>query len=153
MGAMAPEWNAGARAVWYGLTPAHTRAHLLRALLEGSAYALRDILDAMRASGLEPNQIVCVAGGARSQLWRQIRADVTGLPVAAAADVETTARGAAMLAAAGAGLYPSVAAAAAAMARQGGAPLQPQADDAAVYAEAYGRYRAVYDALRPVFAV
>ena len=153
MGAMAPEWNADARAVWYGLTPAHTRAHLLRALLEGSAYALRDILDAMRASGLEPNQIVCVAGGARSQLWRQIRADVTGLPVAAAADVETTARGAAMLAAAGAGLYPSVAAAAAAMARQGGAPLQPQADDAAVYAEAYGRYRAVYDALRPVFAV
>ena len=52
MGAMAPEWNADARAVWYGLTPAHTRAHLLRALLEGSAYALRDILDAMR--GVRP---------------------------------------------------------------------------------------------------
>ena len=106
MGAMAPEWNADARAVWYGLTPAHTRAHLLRALLEGSAYALRDILGAMRATGLEPREIVCVAGGARSQLWRQIRADVTGLPVAAAADVETTARGAAMLAAAGAGRVP-----------------------------------------------
>jgi sugar (pentulose or hexulose) kinase len=57
-----------------------------------------------------------------------------------------------MLAAAGAGLYPSVAAAAAAMARQGGAPLQPQAGDAAVYADANDRYRAVYEALRPVFA-
>jgi sugar (pentulose or hexulose) kinase len=57
-----------------------------------------------------------------------------------------------MLAAAGAGLYPSVAAAAAAMSRQGGAPLQPRAAEAAVYASAYDRYRAVYDALRPVFA-
>ena len=153
MGAMAPEWNADARAVWYGLTPAHTRAHLLRALLEGSAYALRDILGAMRASGLEPREIVCVAGGARSRLWRQIRADVTGLPVAAAADVETTARGAAMLAAAGAGAYPSVAAAAAAMARQGSAALQPDPANAAVYDEAYDRYRAVYAALRPVFTL
>jgi len=152
MGAMAPEWNADARAVWYGLTPAHTRAHLLRALLEGSAYALRDILDAMRASGLEPRQIVCVAGGARSRLWRQIRADVTGLPVAVAADVETTARGAAMLAAAGAGLHPSVAAAASAMSRQGEAPLQPEPAEAAVYEVAYARYRTLYDALRPVFA-
>src|SRR5262249_2301810 len=120
MGAMAPEWNADARAVWYGLTPAHTRAHLLRALLEGSAYALRDILDAMRASGLEPREIVCVAGGARSQLWRQIRADVTGLPVAAAADVETTARGAAMLAAAGGGRFPPGGAPPAGVGRGGG---------------------------------
>ena len=107
----------------------------------------------MRATGLEPREIVCVAGGARSQLWRQIRADVTGLPVAAAADVETTARGAAMLAAAGVGAYPTVAAAAAAMSRVGGSPLQPDPATAAVYEAAYTRYRAVYDALRPVFTV
>ena len=153
MGAMAPEWNADARACWYGLTPAHGRAHLLRALLEGSAYALRDVLEAMRGAGVEPERIVCVAGGARSELWRQIRADVTGVPVGVAADVETTARGAAMLAASGAGLHPSVADASAAMSREGGEPLLPDPERQAVYERSYGLYRALYDALRPVFAL
>ena len=153
MGAMAPEWNADARACWYGLTPAHGRAHLLRALLEGSAYALRDVLEAMRGAGVEPERIVCVAGGARSELWRQIRADVTGVPVGVAADVETTARGAAMLAASGAGLHPSVADASAAMSREGGEPLLPDPERQAIYEQAYGLYRALYDALRPVFAL
>ena len=57
-----------------------------------------------------------------------------------------------MLAAAGAGLYPTVAAAAAAMSRQGGEPLQPDPAEAEVYEAAYARYRTLYDALRPVFA-
>ena len=100
-GAMAPRWEADARGSWYGLTPAHGRAHMCRALLEGSAYALRDVVEAISASGLAPQRIVCVAGGARSALVRQMRADVTGLPVGWSADVETTSRGAAMLAAAG----------------------------------------------------
>ncbi len=102
-GAMAPEWNADARAGWFGLTAAHGRAHLARALLEGNAYALRDVLEAMGAAGLTPTELVCVAGGARGGLLRQIRADVTGLPVTRPYDVETTARGAAMLAAVGCG--------------------------------------------------
>src|SRR6185312_2856851 len=69
-GAMAPEWNADARAGWFGLTAAHGRAHLARALLEGNAYALRDVLEAMGAAGLEPTELVCVAGGARGGLLR-----------------------------------------------------------------------------------
>ena len=64
-GATAPEWNANARAGWFGLTAAHGRPHLARALLEGTAFALRDVLDAMRTAGLEPHDIVCVGGGAR----------------------------------------------------------------------------------------
>ena len=74
------------------------------------------MLEAIRAAGHSPSQIVCVAGGARGNLLRQIRADVTGLPVTRPADVETTARGAAMLAAAGAGLHRDVRAASLAMA-------------------------------------
>ena len=107
-GATAPEWNADARAGWFGLTAAHGRSHLARALLEGNAFALRDVLEAIRSAGLAPTELVCVAGGARGDLLRQIRADVTGLPVTRPEDVETTARGAAMLAAAGAGLHPDV---------------------------------------------
>ena len=113
-GAMAPEWNGAARGVFYGLTLAHTRAHMSRALLEGSAYALRDILEAMRGAGLQVRRLTIVGGGAKGALWRQIKADVTGLPVRVPTSVETTATGAAILAAVGSGLHSSVAEAVAA---------------------------------------
>jgi xylulokinase len=83
-GATAPEWNAAARAGWFGLAASHGRAHLARALLEGNAFALRDVLEAIRAAGHTATELVCVAGGARGDLLRQIRADVTGLPCDAA---------------------------------------------------------------------
>jgi xylulokinase len=98
-GAMSPEWNEYARGSFLGLTLAHSRGHLTRAILEGSAFALRDIVGAIRRAGLDVQRITAVGGGARSQLWRQIKADVTGLPVRLPSDVETTATGAAILAA------------------------------------------------------
>ena len=104
-GAMAPEWNGAARGVFYGLTLAHTRDHMTRAILEGSAFALRDILTAMRDAGLDVRRLTIVGGGAKGPLWRQIKADVTGLPVRVPVSVETTATGAAILAAVGAGLH------------------------------------------------
>ena len=106
-GAMAPEWNGAARGVFYGLTLAHSRAHMTRAILEGSAFALRDILEAMVAAGLEVNRLTIVGGGAKGPLWRQIKADVTGLPVRVPRSVETTATGAAILAAVAAGSTPA----------------------------------------------
>ena len=104
---MAPEWNADARAGWFGLTASHGRAHLARALLEGNAHALRDVIEAIAGAGHAPTEVVCVGGGAHGRLLLELRAHVTGLPVCRPEDVETTARGAAMLAAAGAGLHPS----------------------------------------------
>ena len=64
-GAMAPEWNGAARGVFYGLTLAHTRDHMTRAILEGSAFGLRDILEAMKAAGLGVRRLTIVGGGAR----------------------------------------------------------------------------------------
>jgi xylulokinase len=151
-GATAPEWNADARAGWFGLSAAHGRAHLARALLEGNAFALRDVLEAIRATGHAPVEIVCVAGGARGDLLRQIRADVTGLPVTRPDDVETTARGAAMLAATGIGLHPDVPSASRAMASPRCEPLQPRAECSEIYAELYQRHRTLYASLRPLFA-
>jgi xylulokinase len=150
-GAMAPEWNADARACWFGLTAAHGRAHLARALLEGNALALRDVLEAMQGAGLAPREVVCVGGGARGRLLRELRANVTGLPVCRPDDVETTARGAAMLAAAGAGLHPSVAAAGRAMAGPRSAAVQPDPDLRDTYDRLHRRHRELYDALRPLF--
>jgi xylulokinase len=150
-GAMAPEWNGAARGVFFGLTLAHTRAHLLRAVLEGSAYALRDILDAMAGSGLEPRRLTIVGGGAKGPLWRQIKSDVTGLPVRIPRSVETTATGAAMLAAVGAGLCSSCAEAAERFVSFLPDEHEPDPEASAAYSEGYALYRDVYEASRPVF--
>ena len=150
-GAMAPEWNGAARGVFFGLTLAHTRAHLMRAVLEGSAYALRDILEAMGGSGLEPRRLTIVGGGAKGPLWRQIKADVTGLPVRVPQSVETTAAGAAILAAVGAGLYPSCAEAAGRFVSYRPEVHEPDPEARSVYDGAYALYRDVYAASKPVF--
>jgi xylulokinase len=151
-GAMAPRWEAEARGAWYGLTPAHGRGHMVRSMLEGSAYAFRDVVEAIQAAGLRCERVVCVAGGARSALVRQMRADATGLPVTWSEDVETTSRGAAMLAAAGAGLHPSVADAAAAMSRLSGTQHEPDPAGAAAMAEGHSRYRVLFERLAPAFS-
>jgi xylulokinase len=150
-GAMAPEWNGAARGVVSGLTLAHTRAHMTRAILEGSAFALRDILEAMRNAGLDVGRLTIVGGGAKGPLWRQIKADVTGLPVRVPTSVETTATGAAILAAVGSGVHGSVADAVEAFVSF--RPEQHEPDPAAreAYDEAYRRYRDTYFALKPVF--
>ena len=150
-GAMAPEWNGAARGVFYGLSLAHTKAHLTRAVLEGSAFALRDILDAMRNAGLEVRRLTLVGGGAKGALWRQIKADVTGLPARVPVSVETTATGAATLAAVGAGLYKDVASAAGAFVSYRPDEHRPDPERQEIYNEAYARYRDVYFALKPVF--
>jgi xylulokinase len=150
-GAMAPEWNGAARGVFFGLTLAHTRDHMTRAILEGSAFGLRDILEAMTNAGLDVRRLTIVGGGAKGPLWRQIKADVTGLPVRVPESVETTATGAAILAAVGAGVHATVADAVKAFVAF--RPDEHEPDPAAreAYDEAYRRYRDVYYAMKPVF--
>ena len=71
MGAMAPTWNESARGTYAGLP--FTRGHFFRALLEGSAYAVRDITTQMQAAGIEFRELRVVGGGAKSRLWNQIK--------------------------------------------------------------------------------
>ncbi|MCI0634710.1 MAG: hypothetical protein L0206_12460 [Actinobacteria bacterium] len=151
-GAMAPEWNGAARGVFSGLTLAHSRAHMTRAILEGSAFALRDILDAMRKAGLEVRRLTIVGGGAKGPLWRQIKADVTGLPVRVPESVETTATGAAILAAVASGVHASVADAVEAFVAYRPEEHEPDPEMEEIYNEAYRRYHETYFALKPVFA-
>ena len=150
-GAMAPEWNGAARGVFYGLTLAHTRDHMTRAILEGSAFGLRDIIEAMRGAGLEVRRLTIVGGGAKGPLWRQIKADVTGLPVRVPESVETTATGAAILAAVGSGVHASVADAVKALVSFRPDEHAPDPAAGEAYDEAYRRYRDVYFALKPVY--
>jgi len=151
-GAMAPEWNGAARGVFYGLTLAHTRAHMTRAVLEGSAFGLRDILEAMRNAGLENAQAHHRGRRRQRPALRQIKADVTGLPVRVPTSVETTATGAAILAAVGAGVHATVADAVEAFVSYQPEEHEPDPGARDAYDDAYRRYRDVYFALKPTFA-
>ena len=151
-GAMAPEWNGAARGVFYGLTLAHSRAHMTRAILEGSAFALRDIVEAMSNAGLGVRRLTIVGGGAKGPLWRQIKADVTGLPVRVPTSVETTATGAAILAAVASDVHATVTDAVQAFVAYRRDEHAPDPERREAYDDAYRRYRDLYDALRPVFS-
>ncbi|HJQ14189.1 MAG TPA: FGGY family carbohydrate kinase [Anaerolineales bacterium] len=150
MGALAPTWNESARGTFSGFTLAHTRAHFVRALLEGSAFAVRDITTQMQASGLDLRELRVVGGGAKSRLWNQIKADVTGLQVGVPEVTETTALGAAFLALVGMGSYTSLSEAGEHIV-QIRERIDPNPSVQPVYAEAYERYRQTYFALLPVF--
>ena len=151
-GATAPRWNDRMRGAFHGLSMNHDRSHLCRAVVEGCSYALRDITDRLVSMGLGGEEIRVVGGGTRSELWLQIKADVTGFPVRPVLDPEPTALGAAMLAAVGAGLFADVGEAAAQMTHLAGRVHEPDPAAAARYAEAYDEYRALFDALEAVTA-
>jgi xylulokinase len=146
-GAMAPRWIAGARGCFYGFAPSHGRGHAARAVLEACAFAMRDVVDRLRALGLPTDSIRLLGGGARSRLWAQIRADVAGLPVEVAARPDTSPIGAAMLAAVAAGLAPALPACAARLA-PGATRIDPGEVD---YGEHYARYRELFRCLEPMF--
>lgn len=150
MGAMAPTWNALARGTFMGFTLAHKREHFCRAILEGSAYAIRDITDQMLRMGLPLQEIRVVGGGARSPLWRQIKADVTGLPISITNTVETTALGAGILALTGSGMVDTIEDAVS-LTTHVVETRQPDPKNSALYEDYYQLYRATYFSLLPVF--
>jgi xylulokinase len=149
-GAMAPEWIASARGAFYGLTPSHGAPHLARALLEGLAFAMRDVFDRTQALGVRVEALRIAGGGARSALWKQIRADLIGLPAETPLHTDTSAIGAALLAAKAAGLIGDIGAAVDALNPVADVTL-PLAPHREAYDNAYGRYRQVFSSLRPMF--
>jgi xylulokinase len=149
-GERSPHADPLARGAFVGLTLAHDRRHLTRAVLEGVAFGLRDGLDLMVAAGTPaPSQVRVAGGGTASPLWRQILADVLGAEIATVNTSEGAAYGAGLLAAVGAGWYPSVEAASAALVEA--TPVAQPGSDAPTYAEAHALYRELYPALVPTF--
>jgi xylulokinase len=137
-----------ARGVIAGLTLAHTRAHLYRAMLEGVAYAIRHNVEAMAAAGAPPRRLVAVGGGTRNRTWLQIVSDVTGLPQDLPAVTLGACYGDAFLAGLGLDLFPNLAAARerwSAVAER----IAPHAGCHALYDEYYAHYLALYPHCRP----
>jgi xylulokinase len=146
-GERTPHPDPLARGAFVGLTVRHGRGHMVRAVLEGVAFALRDVFGLVSAVSPAPvTELRASGGGTRSALWRGILADVLGASVATMASSEGAAAGAAILAAVGAGWYPSVDAATDAVVRVEG---RTDAANPGAYDAAYDVYRSLYGTLAP----
>lgn len=150
-GERTPHPDPLARGAFVGLTVRHDRPHLTRAVLEGVAFGLRDSFELMKQAGLVPvEQVRLSGGGARSNLWRQILADVLQTPLITVNTTEGAAYGAAVLAAVGAGRFDSVEAAVDALIPVTDS-VEPREAVASIYDGYYGIYRALYPALKESF--
>ena len=149
MGERTPHPDPNARAALVGLTANHTRAHVIRAILEGVAFSLRDTLTIFSEMNVPLETIRLGGGGARSALWRQIQADVYGHSVEIVEAEEGAAYGAALLAGVGVGGWSSVDEACAKSVRVA-ARVEPDGSVSAIMNRRYSAYRALYPALRSV---
>ncbi len=150
-GERTPHLDASARGGWIGLVASHDRRHLIRAVLEGVAFSLKDCFTIIGEQGLELEQVRATGGGAKSPLWRQIIADVLGVELVTTNAQEGPAFGAALLAGVASGVYPSVEQACEATVRVGERTV-PRPEAQRIYAQSYETYRALYPALKPVIS-
>ncbi len=149
-GAFSPEYVPSARGAFIGITLAHTRGHFVRAVLEAVAFMLRRNLELLERAGAPATEIRSHGGGARSDLWNQVKADACGLPVVTLEGEDAAVRGDAMLAGVAVGAFRDLAAADAALVATS-ARFEPDAATRQAYDDAYGRYIRLFDALRPEF--
>ncbi len=104
-GERSPIWDPDAKGVFYGLDFGKTKAHLVRAAMEGVAFSLRHNLETAEQAGVKASVLCAVGGSANSRLWTQIKSDVTGKPIAVPSSDTAATLGAAILAGVGVGMY------------------------------------------------
>ena len=150
-GERTPHADSNARGAFSGLNAAHRRGHLTRAIMEGVTFALRDSLELMRKLGVDATEIVAVGGGARSDVWRQMQADVLAVPVVRVGPSGGAPYGAAILAAVGAGRFASVPEACDSWLNLIDR-VEPRPELAESYDRAYTRFRQLYPRLKRHFA-
>lgn len=150
MGERTPHLDAGARGGWIGLTARHSRADLIRSVIEGVTFSLKDCLQIIEELGVGVTSVTASGGGAKSAFWRQMLADAFEKKINVLSTQEGSAYGAALLSLVGTGEYESVPAAC----RQAIAvetSVVPRPHDSHIYRGLYEVYQGMYPALRPLF--
>jgi len=146
-GSGTPVFDAASKGAILGLTFGTTKVEVAKAILEGLTFELRTNLDLLRDGGVLIEELRAIGGGARSDLWLQLKADITGIPVVAPVVTDAACWGAALLAGYGAGCFKSVATAALEGARLR-RRFEPDPRSTACYDERYALYRELYPSLR-----
>ena len=150
MGERTPHLDSTARAAWVGLTAKHTRADMIRSVLEGVAFSQMDCLEIIEGLGTMVDNVRLSGGGAKSAFWRQMFADVFRKKVVTLETQEGSAYGAALLAAVGTGEFSSVPEACEATIREVSTTVPGV--DSALYARTHKVYQSIYPALKPIYA-
>jgi xylulokinase len=150
MGERTPHLDAAARGGWIGITAKHTRADLIRSLLEGVTYSQKDCLDIVEGLGVPLASVRASGGGAKSPFWRQLLADVFEKRVVVLATQEGSAYGAALLALVGTGAYSSEPEVCRAAIREVES-VTPRAESAEVYRHGHRIFQSLYPALKPLY--
>ncbi len=150
MGERSPIWNTNARGVFFGLSLTTTPAMMLRAVLEGTAFALAHNVEIARASGIKIDEIRSIGGGTKSKLWNQIKADVLGIPVVILQDSIGAAVGDAYLAGIGSGVFTDIRATLKSNIKIESKYL-PDEKTHIYYQQRYSRFRALYESLKNEF--
>ncbi len=147
MGERTPHLDPDARGVFFGLSAMHTKKHMLRAVLEGVSYSLRDCVEVFREMNISVSDMMACGGGGSSPLWRSMLADLYDCPVKTVASKEGPALGVALLATVGADIYSSVPEACKAVIKTDKIQ-QPTAENVPVYEKYYRLYTQLYPALK-----
>lgn len=147
MGERTPHLDPNARGMFFGLSAMHTKKHMLRAVLEGVSYSLRDCVEVFKEMNINVSDMMACGGGGSSPLWRSMLADLYGCPVKTASSKEGPALGAALLALTGAGVYSSVPEACKAVVSTDKIQ-QPNAENVPKYEQFYQLYREIYPAVK-----
>lgn len=153
MGERTPHLDPDCRGVFFGLSAIHTRAHMLRAVMEGVSYSLCDCNDILKEMGVHVSQMMACGGGGRSPVWRQMLADLYDCQVKTVHQSEGPALGAAILAGVGCGLYESVESACRRLISEdkSASPVKEQTETYkayhALYQELYGQLKGCYKTL------
>ncbi len=150
-GERTPHLDPNARGVFFGLSTMHKKKEMLRAVMEGVSYSLRDCVEVMREMDINVSDMMACGGGGTSPLWRQMLADLYGCQVKTTQNKEGPALGVALLAAVGAGIYKSVPEACRAVIKPEKIQ-EPIAENTAEYEKVYAMYRKLYPAMKQCFA-
>ncbi len=149
-GSMAPDVNPKAKGVFYGFTLKHQKPHFVRAIMEALGYLVRRNIEALEGVGIAVGEIRSLGGGARSAVWNQIKADITGRPLITMQCTEAASLGAAILAGKAVGMYSDIAEACARMIRVAGR-FEPNPACRGVYDRSYDHYKTLLNDLTALF--
>ena len=150
-GSMAPDVNLHAKGVFYGATLAHTKAHFIRSIMESLGYIICRNLEAISDMGLEIKQIRTMGGGSKSEVWNQMKADITGKTLnVTCSSQDTAALGAAILAGSAAGIFESVDSAVRSMVRIKKSYV-PDMEKHKIYEKQYKKFKLLFSSLTEVF--
>jgi len=149
-GSGTPTFNRKARGIFLGLTLAHSKKEVIRAVLEGLTYELRNNIEAMEEHGTEITELRAIGGGAKSKFWLQLKADITQKKVVVPNVTEAAALGAAILASVGAKIYEKTEEAVGAIYREK-ETFTPNMETGIVYEKYYQLYRKLYGTFKNIF--